>query len=432
VEKSGIHQIAVYWDFDNIHFSVRAYEQRALEKNRFGEQDSLVAIPAIMEFLNSLGDISINKAYANWSIFQSYREQLLNYSMDLIQLFPRGGHAKNGADIRMSIDITEDVHFSPHIDCFVVIGGDSDYISVAQKVRQKGKYVIGIGEQDSTNPYWVKACNEFKYYRTLLLRSESPQKNIEVTLPSDQTMDMGEAGKLLINSLLHLGVQNGEDRVKKATLKPILRRFDPTFDEGNYGFTTLGEFLNYFEQQGYIVIEQAKDDHLIALSPKALSETCWNQVRENKYLEILKKQGIVYPDVYWRRKVAPVVYEVLNDLGKFRKPEHFMEKLRQRISADYKELDDIKQQHLEKIYALYKRTHVLHFHKDRSISIHFDLHQPDDINEMVDLNLLARIVKVGGFNLDDSALCELLFGDIMHLDDVAFLKQKVERSGLLN
>lgn len=429
MEKNVTRQLAVYWDFDNIHFTVRAYEQRALEKVRYGVQDALVNIPAIMEFLSSLGDISINKAYANWGIFDSYRDQLLDYSIDLIQLFPRGGHSKNGADIRMSIDITEDVHFSNHIDYFIVIGGDSDYIAVAQKVRQKGKYVIGIGEQDSTNPYWVKSCNEFKYYRTLLRKTEAPAKDEEPVIP-DQEIDMSEAEKLLINALLHVGAQNDEDKVKKATLKPVLRRLDPTFDEANYGFKTLGEFLGYFEKQGYIIVEPAKDDHVVVLTPKALSETRWGKVKENKYLDILKKQGVAYPDVYWRRKLAPVVYEVLHEIGKFKKPEHFMEKLKKRISKDYKELEDIRQRHLDKIYALYGRTHVLHFHKDRSVSVNFDIHQPEDINEMVDINLISRILKVSGYKSDDVALSELLFGDENHTDEVIRLKEKVERSDI--
>ena len=89
--------------------------------------------------------------------------------------FLRGAHGKNGADIRMAIDIIEDLAQNPHISIIVVLGGDSDYISIAQKVRQKGRRIVGIGVQESTNQYWIRSCNEFKFYASLLVKSSASQ-----------------------------------------------------------------------------------------------------------------------------------------------------------------------------------------------------------------------------------------------------------------
>jgi len=158
--------VAVYWDFENIHASLcaRLNGPSWYKDNVFTKQPHLVDINSIMQYVAELGNVNINRAYANWSFLHTYSFDLQNYSVDLIQLFPRGRHGKNGADIRLSIEILEDLAINSHIDIVVFIGGDSDYIAVAQKVRQKGKIIIGIGVQESTNQYWVKSCNELKYY----------------------------------------------------------------------------------------------------------------------------------------------------------------------------------------------------------------------------------------------------------------------------
>lgn len=173
--------VAVYWDFENIHASLcsRAKGPLWYRENIFSKQPHLVDVNSIMQYIAELGNVNINRAYANWSFLHAYSDDLQNYAIDLIQLFPRGRFGKNGADIRMSIDIIEDIAINPHIDTVVLIGGDSDYISVAQKVRQKGLTIIGIGVQETTNQYWVKSCNEFKYYSSLLVKS-SRIANLEV------------------------------------------------------------------------------------------------------------------------------------------------------------------------------------------------------------------------------------------------------------
>ena len=46
----------------------------------------------------------------------------------------------------------------------VVVAGDSDYIALAQRCKQMGRYVVGIGVAGSTSRALVRACNEFTDY----------------------------------------------------------------------------------------------------------------------------------------------------------------------------------------------------------------------------------------------------------------------------
>src|SRR5690349_8149977 len=96
-------KVAVYWDFENIHAGVvDAQYGEGAYRNNFGRtQPELVKMQPVMSYITSLGEVAINRAYANWRFLGPYKYQLLDFSIDLIQLYSRGSNAKNGADIRI-------------------------------------------------------------------------------------------------------------------------------------------------------------------------------------------------------------------------------------------------------------------------------------------------------------------------------------------
>jgi len=165
--------VALYWDFENLHAGlVEAVDPGAYARpdNRFKVQEPLVNVPAVIALAASLGPLAINRAYCNWQFFGRYREALLESAMDLVQLFPPGGSAKNGADIRLCLDAMEDLDRRPHIGCVVVVGGDSDFAPLALKVRAAGRRIVGIGTRNATNRHWASACDAFHYYEDVVAR----------------------------------------------------------------------------------------------------------------------------------------------------------------------------------------------------------------------------------------------------------------------
>ena len=118
---------------------------------------------ALYDFATTYGNVAINKAYCNWQWFSRYRTALLKCAVELIQIFPPGASAKNGADIKLSLDAIEDVLRFPHIQSVIVIGGDSDFIPLAQKIKAAGRDLIGVGCKASTNQHWANSCSEFIY-----------------------------------------------------------------------------------------------------------------------------------------------------------------------------------------------------------------------------------------------------------------------------
>ncbi len=58
--------------------------------------------------------------------------------LELIQLFPPGASAKSSADIKFCLGATEDIGRIAHVGTVIIIGGESDYMLVAQKIKATG------------------------------------------------------------------------------------------------------------------------------------------------------------------------------------------------------------------------------------------------------------------------------------------------------
>lgn len=165
------NHVALYWDFENLHASLceeKTPGSYAVPDNRFKVQDPLVDVQAVVDMAKTLGLLAINRAYCNWQFFGRYREVLLHNAMELIQLFPPGGTAKNGADIRLCLDAMEDIARHPDIGTVVVVAGDSDFMPLSQRLKAAGLKVVGVGTQKATNRYWAGSCDDFRYYEALV------------------------------------------------------------------------------------------------------------------------------------------------------------------------------------------------------------------------------------------------------------------------
>ncbi|NUO71436.1 MAG: NYN domain-containing protein [Frateuria sp.] len=169
--------VDLYWDFENIHAGLcEEREPGAYARGdfRFKPQEPLVDVQAVVDLAASFGPISINRAYCNWQFFGRYRDALLVNAVELVQLFPPGGAAKNGADIKLCLDATEDIGRFGHIGTVIIVGGDSDFMPVSQKIKAAGRTLIGVGTRRATNRQWAGSCHEFRYYENLLQVREEP------------------------------------------------------------------------------------------------------------------------------------------------------------------------------------------------------------------------------------------------------------------
>ena len=243
--------VALYWDFENLHASLveAAFGEGTYGKpdNRFKVQEPLVQVQAVLELAASFGPVAINRAYCNWQYFGRYRDALLQGAVELIQLFPPGASAKNGADIKLCLDAVEDITRFGHIGTVIIVGGDSDFMPVAQKIKAAGRRLIGVGTRRSTNRHWAKSCHEFRYYDGLVAEeaaaTAASAPGVEPAAPDPEQLAIATIER----AVRLLAEARGDAWVNKAPILNMVRRLDPTFDPKEFGHATFSGMLKKLE-----------------------------------------------------------------------------------------------------------------------------------------------------------------------------------------
>jgi len=284
--------VAIYWDFENIQASLveKKGGMGGYGRTKFQAQEALIDVDSVMEYAATFGVISINRAYCNWQWYGKYREALLRNGLELIQLFPPGASAKNGGDIKLALDCTEDLLRFPHLDIVVIVGGDSDYLPLAQKVKAMGKNLVGIGTQANTNRHWARSCHEFKFYEALILddepAGESRPAPVSAPAPTASEVQIQPVAndapatqptaevrsdrviqalpeELLRRAIRRLSGKTGDAWVLKGSIRPMLKRLDPTFEEEQHGARSFSSFIRKFEH--ILEVRAGRNDQEIRL-----------------------------------------------------------------------------------------------------------------------------------------------------------------------
>ena len=261
-----LRSVAIYWDFENLHAGLieEKFGEGTYGKpdNRFKVQEPLIDIQAIVELGASFGPIAINRAYCNWQYFGRYRDALLQCAVELIQLFPPGASAKNGADIKLCLDATEDLARFGHIGTLIIVGGDSDFMPVAQKIKAAGRTLVGVGTRRATNRHWAKSCHEFRYYENLV-----EETVVEVVSVPGQTEALvpapDPAADMMRRAVRLLAETKGESWVIKAAIWPMIKRLDSTFSPKDYGHASFAEMIKALD--AIVEVRKGEFDHEVRL-----------------------------------------------------------------------------------------------------------------------------------------------------------------------
>src|SRR4026207_656221 len=147
--------IAVFIDFDNIEIGVRT---------TLGEHFD---VGIILEALKERGEVVTKIAYADWTRAGEYSRALTQHAVRLVQRNLTPGGDKNGADINLALDALEMAFTHPHINAYVIVGGDSDFLSLVEKLKQYDKKVFVVGGRAFTSVILQRNCHEFIAYENL-------------------------------------------------------------------------------------------------------------------------------------------------------------------------------------------------------------------------------------------------------------------------
>jgi uncharacterized protein (TIGR00288 family) len=186
------------------------------------------------------GKVSVQRAYADWRRYPQYIVPLSEASVDLIFAPAYGSNKKNATDIRMAIDALELVFTRPEIGTFILLSGDSDFSSLVLKLKEYGKYVIGVGIQESSSDILVQNCDEYYSYTSLTGLTKTTELAARAQDPW-----------VLVKDAVTKMVSRG-DVLRSDRLKQVMQEIDPTFDERSIGFSKFSKFLGEASSRGLV------------------------------------------------------------------------------------------------------------------------------------------------------------------------------------
>src|SRR6478736_10409806 len=233
---------ALLIDFDNVTMGIRSDLGKELR--------SLLASEIIK------GKVAVQRAYADWRRYPMYIVPLAEASIDLIFAPAYGSSKKNATDIRLAIDALELVFTRPEIGTFVLLSGDSDFSSMVIKLKEYGKYVIGIGIRESSSDLLVQNCDEYYSYNALAGLVKSGEEEVVKKDPWE-----------LVSEAIKRMSQNG-DVMRSDRLKQVMQEIDSSFDEKNLGISKFSRFCLEAAQRGLISVNKLENGQLEVALPR--------------------------------------------------------------------------------------------------------------------------------------------------------------------
>ncbi len=231
-------------------------------------------IDEILTELSTLGEISIRRAYGNWtkSGLNGWQNRLLEFAIRPIQQFDYSKR-KNATDMAMTVDAM-DLLYSERPDAFGIVSSDADFTPLVMHLRAKGAAVYGFGAEQTPKPF-VNACSRFLYLESLVSddeeaaappaagaaadRPESRPAAEAVVTPEEEvpapgvpcrpatlrvpTAQLRQDTRLM--NLLRDAVHATEDETGWARVGAVGTQIGnkTSFDPRNYGYATLSKLL---------------------------------------------------------------------------------------------------------------------------------------------------------------------------------------------
>ena len=117
-------------------------------------------LDSVLTVLAEFGTVNVRRAYGNWEKpgLKSWKALLMRHGIEPFQQFDIT-KGKNATDMRMTIDAM-DLLLRGRITGFGIMSSDSDFMPLAQRIRQEGVPVYGFGT-DRTPEGFRESCTRF-------------------------------------------------------------------------------------------------------------------------------------------------------------------------------------------------------------------------------------------------------------------------------
>ena len=255
------HRIAVFIDFDNIEIGVKNTLRRDFD------------VSPVLESLKERGEILTKIAYGDWTRHGNMSRSLSQHGVQMVQRHPGPRGDKNGADINLALDALEMALTKPHIDAFAIVSGDSDFISLVEKLKQYNKTIYIVGGRAFTSTILQKNCREFISYETLLstpvAASHRPGRTTTQRAPraAGPALPLSHVAPLIYRTMEVLARR--EVTPQLGLLKSTLQQLDSSFTERDYGASSFRQFVEMLQKAGMLELKKVDSQLIVELPPQA-------------------------------------------------------------------------------------------------------------------------------------------------------------------
>lgn len=184
--------------------------------------------PFILSEAAKFGELTYKRIYGDWEKGSNgWHYPALNNSIMPVQqtTYITG---KNATDFSMIIDAM-DILYTGNVEGFVLVTSDSDFTRLAIRLREAGKFVVGIGEVKTPLPF-TSSCHKFIYLNQVF----------------EQTMTYDE--KTLRKAVLDYVSENDDGRLDLLKIQAFLTSKYGSINYDTIGFNRFSNFIDSFPE----------------------------------------------------------------------------------------------------------------------------------------------------------------------------------------
>lgn len=192
-------------------------------------------LPIIIREASAIGTIVVRRVYGHFasSSMAPWQSLLHEYALTPVHV-PPASRGKNATDMKLAIEAMDLLH-QKSLQGICIASSDSDFTTLASRIREDGLEVFGFGEKKTTAPY-VAACDRF-FYCDLLHDQDTAEREASAR-PQRASLPIEEIESAVEDS-------SGDDGwATLGMVGHVLIKRMPDFDPRNFGYKKLSDLVS--------------------------------------------------------------------------------------------------------------------------------------------------------------------------------------------
>ena len=265
-------------DLENFYCSREEFLQKNGQPGPYDRKAFAADLEKLLAFAREMVQplpFTVRRAYANFTVYRFEKalstrqfylrdvpDELMKQGVEPVQVFRlsqggRSGGSKNAADMRMAMEATALLTSSPHVEHFVLVTGDADFIPVILELKRHGHAVSVIGVTNATNGLIQRFVDNFELFEDLVAAEEVEAQSGQAAPAAVELTEVAAALRQLLGRTRPL---------KFAAVKPLLsKELNRPFDPLQFECDTTGEFLRKYAARFALEVRQGPHDWLLDL-----------------------------------------------------------------------------------------------------------------------------------------------------------------------